>query len=149
MGEKKYSTKRNIKKRFLLFGALAVLLVILVLSIKSGSDSSTTPKGVGSDSTLPSVEVTGSFKAFNDCLAESGMVIYGSKFCSTCNSFIEELGGYEAVTSVYVECTDYPERCNTEMQTEYVPEIQLHGEVYTGQRSLTALADVTDCLLQE
>jgi len=83
-------------------------------------------------------------KEFNDCLADNGVVIYGSEWCPACRSLVQSLGGYEAVTSVYVECTKEQQRC-TQTKTNYVPEIQINKEVYEGSRSIKALAEITRC----
>ena len=82
---------------------------------------------------------------FNECLAQEGMVIYGSEWCPACQSLVSTLGGKEAVAPVYVECTQEQERCAAEKLTGYVPEIQLRGEVYAGARTIAALAEATGC----
>ncbi|MEX0920044.1 MAG: hypothetical protein WDZ69_00495 [Candidatus Pacearchaeota archaeon] len=88
-------------------------------------------------------------KEFNDCLAENGMVIYGSQTCPACRNLVETMGGYESVESVFVECTQEGERCQNEMKTNYVPEIQINGEIYEGSRSLEAFAERTGCQLPQ
>jgi hypothetical protein len=85
------------------------------------------------------------FSTFNTCLAESGMVIYGSETCPACRGLISTLGGKDVVAPVYVECTVNRERCSLEAKTGYIPEIQLNGEVYEGSRELTALSTLTGC----
>ena len=82
---------------------------------------------------------------FNQCLAENGVVIYGSEWCPACNSLVETLGGSEKVNLFYVECTIEQERCEKEKLTEYVPEIQVYGEVYQSSRTLESLAEITGC----
>lgn len=73
-----------------------------------------------------------------DCLAEEGLVIYGARWCPACNRLIEPFGGYEIVDPIYVECSESHgtkqevERCHRETKTEYVPEIQINGELYEG-----------------
>ncbi len=83
--------------------------------------------------------------AFNDCLADNGMVIYGSDTCPACRALVSLLGGYDVASSVFVECGKNRERCNEETQTGYVPEIQLNGELYEGGRTLEALGELTGC----
>lgn len=88
---------------------------------------------------------------FNECLAENGMVIYGSEFCPACTELVEDLGGYEAAEPVYVECTE-PEneqRCEEEKQTDVVPEVQLDGEVQDWPLDLYELGELTGCSLPE
>ena len=80
-----------------------------------------------------------------NCLAERGVIVYGSKTCPACIDFADQFGGYEAIESIYVECSEDPERCEQEMQGNYVPEIQINGELYTGPMSPEALAEETRC----
>lgn len=80
-----------------------------------------------------------------NCLAERGVIVYGSKTCPACIDFADQFGGYEAIEPIYVECSEDPEKCEQEMQGNYVPEIQIDGQLYTGPRSPEALARVTGC----
>ncbi len=84
---------------------------------------------------------------FIQCLADNGLVIYGSRTCPACTQLVESLGGYEAVAAIYVECTEEREKCNENMQTNYVPEIHLNGEVYEGSRAPRILGEITSCQL--
>ncbi len=79
------------------------------------------------------------------CLAERGVVIYGSKTCPACAHLAESFGGYEAVEKIYVECTQERERCNKEKVTGFVPEIQIKEKLYEGQRDPASLARETGC----
>ena len=90
---------------------------------------------------------TNSLKDFNDCLADNGVVIYGSSWCPACNALVETLGGHEKVENVYIECSENEERCAEETKTSYVPEIQIDGEVYEGSRSLEDFSQLTGCEL--
>ena len=82
---------------------------------------------------------------FIKCLADSGMVIYGSKTCPACASLIDNLGGYDKAAPIYVECTIDLEKCNSEMKTNYVPEIQIKGEVYQGSRDIKSFVEISGC----
>lgn len=82
---------------------------------------------------------------FIQCLADRGLVIYGSRTCPACAQLVESLGGHEAVNPVYVECAEERERCNQNMQTNYVPEIQINGQVYAGSRAPEALGEAVGC----
>lgn len=90
-----------------------------------------------SDSYEPA-EVEDEMVELIDCLAENGLVIYGAKWCEACNKLIEPFGGYEIAQPIYVECSNSDgtqeevERCQSETKTEYVPEIQIKGELYEG-----------------
>ncbi len=83
----------------------------------------------------------------NECLAENGMTIYGMEWCPACSQLVETLGGKEAVEPVYVECTEAEneQRCSEERQSSGVPEIQIDGELYGGERSPERLAEAVGC----
>lgn len=83
--------------------------------------------------------------ALVNCLAENNVVIYGSATCPACRELANSFGGYEAIKPIYVECNDQQERCISEMQTNFVPEIHINGEVYSGPRSPEVLAGITGC----
>lgn len=70
------------------------------------------------------------------CLQEAGVVIYGSDTCPACAGLVESLGGIDVVKPIYVECHKEMERCMEEMKSNYVPEIQINGELFEGDRSL-------------
>ena len=84
---------------------------------------------------------------FNECLAENGMIIYGSRTCPACIELIETLGGYEVAEPVYIECTEERQRCQDEMKGSAVPEIQFNSEAYRGQRTLEGFSEATGCSL--
>lgn len=86
-------------------------------------------------------------RSFIECLADSGVVIYGSEWCPACSRLVEEFGGYEIVEPIYVECTIEEEKCAREMQDIYVPEIQIQGELFDDLRSPESLAEETGCKL--
>lgn len=88
-------------------------------------------------------------KEFNECLAEKGLKVYGTAWCPACRALVETLGGKDMVEPIYIECSIEQQRCQEEAKTGYVPEIQINGEVYTGQRSIAALANITDCIAPE
>jgi len=87
---------------------------------------------------------------FIQCLAEAGVVIYGSKTCGGCSQLVEEYGGYDAIKPIYLDCSEFGsqeelKRCFEERQSEYVPEVQINGEVFEGWGSPQALSDATGC----
>ncbi len=79
------------------------------------------------------------------CLAENDFVVYGAQWCPACRQLVDSFGGHEMVKNIYVECSVEGERCNEEQKTNYVPEIQIRGEVYEGSRSLNAIAEEVGC----
>jgi len=89
---------------------------------------------------------------FIQCLANAGVVIYGSSTCPACARLEREYGGYEIVKPIYLDCSglgiaEETERCRNEMKTRYVPEIQIKGELFDGWGSPQALAEATGCQL--
>jgi len=82
---------------------------------------------------------------FIQCLADAGVVIYGTKTCSVCISLVDSFGGYKALEPIYVDCGERRDRCGFEMQTNYVPEIQIKGDLYSGSMSLDNIAKAAGC----
>ena len=121
------------KKRIII-----ALITIISLFFLSGCNENSQPN----ENDITNIN---SLKEFNKCLADNGVVIYGTVFCPACNALVENLGGYEKVKPIYVECSEEEERCREETKTIYVPEIQINGEVYEGSRSLEALSQLTGC----
>jgi hypothetical protein len=80
-----------------------------------------------------------------DCLKEKKVVAYGSRTCPHCLNLVESFGGYDIIDPIYVECSGGDERCQTDKQTGYVPEIQIDSELYQGERSPKAIAKVAGC----
>jgi len=107
------------------------------------------PEGMKIDDYLFSdqQEEDDSMKSFIECLVEEGMVVYASYTCPACTALAEEFGGYDKVESLFVECSQERERCNLEMKTEFVPEVQINGELYQGSRSLEGFSEKTGCNL--
>ena len=145
----KIRMKNNKKIMFLTF-----LIVSLALFGISGCNSRDIPEVAESDNVDSSDYETNEEKAeeeskdlkeFNECLAENGMVIYGSRTCPACIELIETLGGYEAAKPVYIECTEERQICQKETKTNYVPEIQINREIYDGQRTQQGFSEATGC----
>ncbi len=87
--------------------------------------------------------------AFMQCLDDAGVVIYGSRTCPACARLSQEYGGYDMMSPIYVECTVYPERCQQEMLVNYVPAVQIRGEIFEGWGSPQNLSIVTGCPLPQ
>jgi len=84
-------------------------------------------------------------KSFVQCLYDAGVVIYGSYTCPACAQLAEELGGYSAIGLIYVECNDFWERCEREMKTAYVPEVQIKGVLFEDWATAESLSKKTGC----
>ena len=119
--------------RTIIITVLVLIALVSIITLIAQSQSQSKAQAL-----LPYVE-------FSQCLADNGMVIYGSQFCPYCNELAQLMGGYEAVQSVYVECTVEQARCAQETLTDYVPEVQLNGEVFEGERTLSSFAQATGC----
>lgn len=86
-------------------------------------------------------------ETFVQCLADEGVIIYGMRTCPACKQLADSFGGYDAISLIYVECTEEQERCRNEMKTKYVPEIQIMAELYKEGRTPEALAKTTGCAI--
>ncbi len=84
---------------------------------------------------------------FVKCLADSGMIIYGSATCPACVSLVEVLGGYEMVEPIYVECSENWDICEEEKETGYVPEVQIEGVLFEGGKTPENFSMETGCEL--
>jgi len=82
--------------------------------------------------------------ALVQCLSEADVVVYGTETCPACTQFAMQFGGYDVIDPIYVECADNPEECEANMQTEFVPEVQIDG-IVTEDRSKAGLAAQTGC----
>jgi len=84
---------------------------------------------------------------FVSCLVDQKMIVYASKTCPACTMFAQEFGGYDTVEDLFVLCSQEREKCGNEMKTGFVPEIQIDGELYEGQRDLRLLGEEVECEL--
>ncbi len=111
-----------------------ILAILIGAFLISGALYVTQPKDFkNNDNKINETDVTQDTEKLIKCLEEKGVVIYGGVYCPFCTQLAESLGGYDAIEAIYVECTEEEERCNAEMQTEFVPEIQIRGELYEGE----------------
>ncbi len=106
------------------------------------------------DFSLPEEENknNGRMEEFVECLKEEGVIIFGSSTCPACKMLEEEYGGYEVIKPIYLDCSTFGEReevarCREEMETDFVPEVQIKGEVFKEWGSPENLAKETGCEL--
>lgn len=90
--------------------------------------------------------------SFIECLADSGVIIYGSSTCPTCTKLEREYDDYETIKFIYLDCsgrgtTEETVRCRSEMKTNVVPEVQIKGEVFDDWGSPENLSEETGCRL--
>jgi hypothetical protein len=81
------------------------------------------------------------------CLKEKGVVIYGSRTCPACAQMVTLFKGYEVIDPIYVECQTSGLRCSQEMQTQYVPEVQIAGNLFKGPATPAAISAAVGCAL--
>jgi hypothetical protein len=96
------------------------------------------------DSATLSEEDESAINEFASCLADAGLVVYGANWCGYTKALMENIGGFELASPVYVECTENEELCSSEGVTGY-PTIKLNGEVINPQRTMGGLSQVTGC----
>ncbi len=107
-------------------------------SARAPEQEAETPAGPADASADPDPEAdedlteVGSMEELVACMAEAGVVIYGSVTCPFCTQLADAFGGADVVKPIYVECTEDRERCMNEMIGRGVPEIQIRGEMYRG-----------------
>ena len=83
---------------------------------------------------------------FIQCLVEENVVIYGSQYCPACTALVDQFKGYD-IKLIYVECTKEQERCAKEMQTNFVPEIQINEQNYSGLKNIENIGQAVNCQL--
>jgi protein-disulfide isomerase len=85
----------------------------------------------------------GTYDDFAKCLASKGVVMYGSRTCSHCNSQKKLFGdSFKYVT--YVECSEQVELCQ-QNGISGVPTWVIDGEKYPGEQSIERLSQLTGC----
>lgn len=84
---------------------------------------------------------------FVGCLADNDVVAYTSETCPACFRFAQQFGGYENMEPINVECGENPEECQQNMQTGYVPEVQIDSQVLETTPTLDDLSAATGCKL--
>lgn len=82
---------------------------------------------------------------FGDCLAQSGITMYGVDTCSSCISQKEILGKYFAYVN-YVNCSFNQTECKENGVTAY-PTWILGENVSAGKKSIAELEEYTGCNL--
>jgi glutaredoxin len=88
----------------------------------------------------------GNYDSFAKCLAEKGVVMYGTKTCPHCASQ-KGLFGDSFQFVDYVECTEQEQLCQ-QKGVNAVPTWEIDGTFYTGERSLESLAELSGCPLK-
>ncbi len=91
---------------------------------------------------------TGNSNNLVSCLAEAGMVIYGSRTCPACTALANSFGGYEEIEEIYIECTEDEALCAQEGITGY-PTTKINGQAYNGARTLEGIAQATGCAVPQ
>lgn len=84
---------------------------------------------------------------FVACLDKNDFKIFGADWCPYCEQLVDLFGGYSAVDSIYVECTDQEDYCSEKEIAGY-PTILLADNEYQGPRDLNSFAQATQCDLR-
>lgn len=115
--------------------AVLVLAVILFLWVNLGFTDKTTDNG---DRDLDEFAV---------CLSDSGLTMYGTEWCSHCQSQKEIFGdSFQYVN--YVDCDKDRQACISE-NIEAYPTWKFNEEVFLGVQSLDKLASLSKCSLSQ
>ncbi len=97
------------------------------------------------------VTTTKSPSQFIGCLADAGVRIYGSSTCPACTNLLSYYSDFGSLDAIYFDCSSADEKirekCYENMQTEYVPEIQINGVLFEGTGTPEVLAEITNCQL--
>ena len=118
---------------------IVAVLVLLIGSIAYFGDFTT-------EEDTPSGNIAaGEMDSFIECLDDSNVKMYGAEWCPYCTELAESFGGYDVVDPIWVECTEEQQRCEEEMIDSGVPEIQIEGEKYEGQRNPEAIGEAAGC----
>ena len=84
-------------------------------------------------------------KTFNDCLGTKGVKVYGANWCGWTKKWVvETLGGFDTASAIYIECTEEQATCDSEGVQGY-PTTKINGVVYSGDRTIQAIAQETGC----
>lgn len=130
-------------QRNILLGVIAVLF-ITVVALALTDDNSQKPVTIENGEQV----APAAMDELAQCLADAEVVVYGSETCPACFRFAQQFGGYDVIDPFYVECGNDPEACQENMQTSYVPEIQIQGELFSGPNAPEDLAEATNCKLE-
>jgi glutaredoxin len=128
------------KKKYAVIGAsLAVALGLLYFVVAGFTGQSVVPGGDNGGA-------GGKYDDFAKCLADKGVVMYGSEYCGHCAAQKDIFGeSFQFVN--YVECTEQQQLCQ-QKGINAVPTWEIDGTFYTGERSLEALSELSGCPLK-
>jgi len=81
--------------------------------------------------------------SFAQCIADSGAVMYGTSWCSYCQSQKKDFGkSFKNLN--FVDCDRNFEQCTLAGVKNY-PTWIIDGEIYTGKQSFSNLGRLTGC----
>lgn len=90
----------------------------------------------------------GKYDTFANCLYEKGAVMYGTEWCSHCQSQKKMFGKKSFDYINYVDC-DYDKNECLKNGVKGYPTWIIDGEQYRGEQPLARLASLTNCTLEE
>ncbi len=112
---------------------VAVILIILVFAIRPAITGNTVS------------EERIKMDSFAQCIADSGAVMYGTSWCSYCQSQKKDFGkSFKNIN--FVDCDRNYEECILAGVKNY-PTWIIDEEIYTGKQSFNTLSRLTGCEL--
>jgi len=143
---KKISSAKKVFRKENILPALA-LISITIITIFIVNIDVLFPKQTNAYQTqLAASQLTapGEASDFVTCLANAGFRIYGANWCGYTKALVSSFGGFDAVSSIYVECTEQASLCNQERIQGY-PTIKINGATYNGERTFAGFSAATGC----
>jgi hypothetical protein len=125
-------------KKYIIISFIVISLILFFVFINKDNKIILFLASINKDNTM-------SYSETIECLHDSGVVIYGSKYCPACIALVDSFGGYDKISPIYVDCNEDNERCLAEMKTDYIPEIQIKGVLYVGERNPVSIFKKTNC----
>jgi hypothetical protein len=110
----------------------------------TGQEASNTESSSSQPSSSYSEEDLILIADFMTCLAGKNVKIYGANWCGYTKQLVENLGGFDVVSPIYVECTEEDALC-AEEEVQGYPTIKIDGEVVNIERTLEGFAEATGC----
>jgi hypothetical protein len=79
------------------------------------------------------------------CLAEKGIIMYGTEWCSYCNQQ-KKLFGNSFSKITFIDCDKNPQRC-IDAGVQAYPSWEINNQIELGYLSLELLSDLSGCPL--
>ena len=120
------------KKSAIILGAIIIIVLIILLIYFPFKSKNSEP---------------GKYDAFAKCLADAGLKMYGTDWCTHCQNQ-KELFGSSFQYIDYINCDKNKETCLIEGVEGY-PTWKIDEESYQGEQTFSQLSQYTNCPLEE